>query len=126
MRAFSIDLRKRAVSLAKSGRYTLDEIADLLGIGKSTIQKYTHQERVVGHLRPFQRKPDERAARNDPRIHAAVFARWEERNDSTLAEYGEAVEEHCGVVMGLPSMCRLLKKLGLRRKKNGSRDRTRS
>lgn len=123
MRAFSLDLRKRAVALTKSGRYTLDEIADLLGIGRSTIQKYTHQERTVGHLHPFQRTPDERAARNDPRVHAVVLAKWKVCNDATLAEYCQAVEEQCGIVMGLPNMCRLLKNLGLRRKKNGSRNR---
>jgi transposase len=125
MRALSVELRERVVAAFRTGKYTVNQIARIFGISRSAAQSYERRERTAGNLQPRKRKLNESAAFNDPCVHAVIIAAWEERNDTTLAEYCRAVQEQCGVTMSEAHMCRLLKKLDLRRKKNGSRYRTR-
>lgn len=123
--AFSLDLRQRAVDLFLSGEYTKKQIARLLDIGESTLKKYIRQYQETSDLHPIKRKPRENAACNNPTVRYTIIALVEERNDGTLQQYCDALDERCGVRISVPSMCILLQDLDLRFKKNGSRIRTR-
>ena len=124
-RAFSLDLRQRAVDLFLSGEYTKKQIARLLKIGESTLKKYIRQYQETGDLNPLERKPRESAACNNPMVRDAVVALVQERNDATLQQYCDALDERCGIRISVPSMCILLQDLDLRFKKNRSRIRAR-
>ena len=125
MRAYSVDLRERVTTALRTGKHTTNQVARMFGISRSAAQSYERQERKTGTLQPLGRGSYPNAACNDPLVQAAIIAKWEENNDATLAEYCRAVKTKCDVVLSESRMCRILKKLDLRRKKNGVRVRTR-
>ena len=102
--AFSLDLRQRAVDLFHAGAHTKKQIARLLNIGEGTLKKYLRQQRETNDLNPIKRQPRESAACNNPIVHATILALVQENNDSTLAEYCDALEKRCGIRISVPSM----------------------
>lgn len=114
---FSCDLRTRAVSLLRAGSYTSNQVARIFDISRAALLRWDLQERKTGDLGPRKRQPSEKAARNNPIVHETLTVLVEERNDATLAEYRDALMQRCGIHMGISSICTLLQKLDLRRKK---------
>lgn len=115
MRAFSNDLRERIVAAVERGQHTLRQIADLFMVDVSAIVRLRQRQRQTGSIAP---KPH--GGGRQPKLDDAAQARLlelvRERPDATLAE----LREQLGIVCGLTTIHRALKRHGITRKKKSS------
>ena len=121
-RPYSPDLRVRVLRACEAGREKRSEVARRFEISASTLYLWLKQQREEGRRAP---KPHAGgpARRLDGRVLAAL-ARAE--NDRTLAEYAARYERQTGAPVSLSSVSRLLRRLGLPRKKRRSAPPSRS
>ncbi len=119
MAAYSMDLRLRVLRDADTGMPS-DELAEKYWVSRAWVDRLKQRRRETGEI----------AARKQTRwrtpiLHAhlaQLAALVREQPDRTLAELQEALRTPAS----LPTICRAVKKLGFRFKKNGTRIRTRS
>lgn len=119
MAAYSMDLRIRVLRDADAGMAS-DELAEKYSVSRAWVDRLKQRRRETGEV----------AARKQTRwrtpILHAQFAQLEalirEQPDRTLAELQDALK----TAASLPTICRAVKKLGFRFKKNGTRLRTRA
>jgi transposase len=116
MKTYSIDLRQKIFQAYERGVGSQRVVAELFGVSVSFVEKLFIQLRSTGSVEP---KPH--AGGPPSRIDAA--ARWrlrewlQEQPDLTLAELAERLEQTMSIKVGVPRLCRVLKELGLPRKK---------
>jgi transposase len=115
-RAYSMDLRERAVAAAQAGGLTRAEVAERFGISEATLYGWLRRLKEDGTCEPLPR-----GGGRQPSLDAAGMRQLgdivQEQNDRTLAEYLVLVEEKTGVEMSISAMDRALRKLDLPRKK---------
>lgn len=120
MRAYSRDLREKIVSGCARQLGSQRAIAALFGVSRSFVEKLLHRYRTSGELDP---KPQ--AGGQKPRLEAAawpVLRRLVQAHpDATLEELCTHVAAETGIRVSVPTMCRVLQRLRLPRKKNRSR-----
>jgi transposase len=121
-RAYTAELRERVLRACERGGLSRAAIAGLFGVGESTLYRWQQIWRAEG-----RREAKPHAGGPAPRLDEADLDKLEElvaeRNDRTLAEYAIALRERAGVEASAPTVCRALKKLDLRRKKDAARGR---
>jgi len=119
MRAYSMDLRERALLDSDAGMKAAD-VAERYHVSGSWVRLLKQRHRETGEVgpRPQRYGPHRMLA---PHLHT-LAALIQEQPDRTLAELKDAL----GTPASLPTLCRTIKKLGFRFKKNGTRVRTRS
>lgn len=115
-RAYSMDLRERAVRAALAGDLTRVEVAERFGISEGTLYGWLRRQKEEGSLEPLPH-----GGGREPRLDSEGMRRLKEivteANDRTLAEYRERVEQEMGVTLSISAVDRALKKLDLPRKK---------
>src|SRR3954452_21771704 len=114
-RAYSTDLRERALAAYEAGEGRQSEVARRYRIGERTLSGWLKTAREEGRPHPKPRRGGARPAGGEAATLAALVA---ERNDATLAEYAD---RRAGVRRSPSALCRALKALGLGRKKRRSR-----
>ena len=113
---YSADLRERVLLAGEAGLPPA-EVARRFGIGLSTVYLWRQQARAAGR-RCAKPHGGGRALGIDPAGEAILRALVAERNDRTLDEYGAHLAERTGrPPVSRPTLCRALRRLGLRRKK---------
>jgi transposase len=119
MAAYSIDLRQRILRAWERRLGSQRTIADIFGVSLAFVEKVLRQHRTTGNIAP---KPH--AGGQKPRLGAAaqaVIRRLMGANpDTTLEELCTGVTAETGVRVSVPTMCRVLQRLGLPRKKSRS------
>lgn len=118
MKAYSIDLRERAVSSVESGECSIPEAARRFKVSAPSVERWLARKRATGSCAPLPHAggvPRTLAAA-EATIRAAVKA----KPDATLQELCEHVE-HATQLQSDPSMmCRELARLKLPLKKSRS------
>jgi len=119
-RAYTAELRDRVLRACERGGLSRTRVAALFGVGESTLHRWRQAWRTEGRreAKPHAGGP---APRLDQAALDALKALVAEGNDRTLAEYAAGLAERAGVAASGPTVCRALKKLGLRRKKDAAR-----
>src|SRR3954471_2578973 len=127
-RAYSTDLRERALAAYEAGEGRQSEIARLYRIGERTLSGWLELAREEGRRSPKPRRGGRAPLGGEREALAALVA---ERNDATLAEYAARLAAGPGVVprpaapagvrRSPSALCRALRTLGLVRKKRRSR-----
>src|SRR3954470_65108 len=117
-RAYSTDLRERALGAEGAGEGRQSEIARLYRIGERTLSGWLELAREEGRRCPKPRRGGRAPVGGEREALAGLVA---ERNDATLAEYADRLAERTGVRRSPSALCRALKALGLVRKKRRSR-----
>ncbi len=117
MKAYSQDLRERAIAALEAGS-TQAEVAARFRIAKSTVEKWWYRQRDTGSCAalPQQHGPARRLEVCDDFLRTEL----QRHPDASLAELCERVEQVRGVVASPSMMCRELQGLGLPRKKSRS------
>src|SRR5689334_9597058 len=116
-RAYSTDLRERALAACEAGEGRQSEIARLYRIGERTLSGWLKLAREEGRRAPKPRRGGRAPLGGEREALAALAA---ERNDATLAEYADLLADRAGVRRSPSALCRALKALGLVRKKRRS------
>src|SRR4051794_39736599 len=110
-RAYSADLRERALAAYEGGEGSQSTVARLYRVGKRTLSVWLKVAREEGRRAP-------RPHRGGRAPLATLVA---ERNDATLAEDADLLAERAGVRRSPSALCRALKALGSVRKKRRPR-----
>src|SRR3954452_15000320 len=117
-RAYSTDLRERALAACEGGEGSQSEVARRYRVGERTLSGWLKLAREEGRRAPKPRRGGRAPVRGERETLARLRA---ERNDATLAEYADRLAERTGVRRSASALCRALKALGLVRKKRRSR-----
>jgi transposase len=113
---YSLDLRQRVLAACDEGKMTRGEISDLYEVGESAIYEWLQRRRTTGSFAP---KPHTGGAASE--LDEAVLSELvEAENDRTLEEYAAAYAERTGRRYSISQICRGLKSVRLRRKKNAT------
>src|SRR3954469_6159061 len=113
---YSADLRERVLLAGEAGLLPA-MIAQRFGVGLATVYLWGQQARGEGR-RCAKPHGGGRTRGIDPAGEAILQAMGAERNDRTLDEYREQLAERGGPKVSRPTLCRALRRLGLRRKKS--------
>lgn len=116
MGPYSIDLRQRIVDAYRNGEGSMREIAERFAVVLSTVQNYLSLERATGSVAPRPHGGG-RTSKIDGARSQELRAMVDEKNDRTLDELVEQLEQRTRTRVSRPTMCRALKRLGLTRKK---------
>jgi transposase len=119
MAAYSIDLRQKILHAYTRGLGSQRALADLFGVSLSFVEKLLRRHRTTGDIAP---KPH--AGGQRPRLDAATATLVRRLvhgdADTTLEELCGQVAAQAGVRVSVATMCRVLQRLGLPRKKSRS------
>ena len=119
-RAYTAELRDRVLRACERGGLSRASLAALFGVGESTLYRWQQAWRSEG-----QRAAKPHVGGPAPRLDAKALDTLKdlvaERNDRTLAEYAQELDKRAGVKASPPTLCRALRKLDLRRKKEPAR-----
>ena len=119
---YSADLRERVLLAGEAGRSPAI-VARRFGVGLSTVYLWRQQARAEGR-RCAKPHAGGRTLGIDAAGEAILRALVAERNDRTLDEYRELLAVRSGgPQVSRPTLCRTLRRLGLRRKKDAARQR---
>ena len=116
MKAYSLDLREKIVQGCDKNLGSRQHIADTFGVSRSFVQKLLRRRRTTGSLAPLPHGGGGKPMLDDEAI-ALVGQLIKEQSDATLEELCEAVKKHRGIRVSVSTMCTMLKRLGLPRKK---------
>jgi transposase len=115
-RAYSEDLRIRIVKAYEQGLGSIREIAKQFQVGKNFVNDLLQVWKKTGSVSPQRQGGGVKPKLEE--IHLQKLQKMvEEKNDITLEELSERLEEETGLKVSLPTICRGLQKLGLTRKK---------
>src|SRR3954453_12794794 len=117
-RAYSSDLRERALAAYEAGEGRHSEIARAYRIGERTLSGWLETAREEGRRAPRPRRGGTKPVGGEAARLAGLVA---ERNDATLAEYADLLADRTGVRRSPSALCRALRALGLVRKKRRPR-----
>lgn len=122
MAAYSFDLRESLIKAYRDWDGSWEELAEQFGVSRSFFGKLLKQYRETGNLGP---KPHGGGPARivDKKDEIVIRKLIKQSNDDTLPELCEKFEEQTGKSISGPTLCRELKRMGITRKKNTSRQR---
>ena len=118
MKAYSTDLRERAVSSVESGECNIPEAARRFTVSEASLERWLAQKRATQSCapRPHAGGVPRQLAAAEAVIRAAVKA----QPDATLPELCEWVAQECKIKSDPSMMCREVARLKLPLKKSRS------
>ncbi len=118
MKAYSIDLRERAVSSVERGECTIPEAARRYNVSEPSLERWLARKRTTGSCAPWPHAGGvaRKLAAAETVIRGAVKA----QPDATLQELCEHVEQATQIKSDPSMMCRELVRLKLPLKKSRS------
>jgi transposase len=118
MKAYSTDLRERAVSSVENGECTIPEAARRYQISEPSLERWLARKRNTGSCAPLPHAGG--LQRKLATAEAAIRAAVKTQPDATLQELCERVEQATQIKSDSSMMCRELQRLKLPRKKSHS------
>jgi putative transposase len=116
MKAYSTDLREKIALLYDTDDYSLDEVADLFGVGRRTVVRFVQKHHAGLSLAP-QPHAGGYPALLTTELRSVLRDKVTETPDATLFELNSYLKTKADVSVHLSTICRALQKLGLPRKK---------
>jgi transposase len=114
MKAYTQELRERIVAAVDHG-VPRDEVAEVFGVGLSTIKRYLKQRRETGSVapKPIPGRPPKKLGP----LREGLSQQLGAVPDATLGQRCQLWEQSHGERVSQASMCRTIKRLGWTRKK---------
>ena len=119
MKPYSNDLRARIVDAYENNDHSQPEIANLFGVSLSTVKSLIRRKRETGSTDALPHSGGASPAL-DLKAQSFVQQLVKQNNDITLQEAVEKVHRKHKKKVSLSTMCRVLQKLDLPRKKSRS------
>lgn len=117
MANYSIDLRQKILHAYERRMGSQRALADIFGVSLSFLEKLLRRHRATGAMAPKPHAGGQRP-RLDGAGQAQVRQLVRDQPDATLEELCTRAAERTGIRVSVPTMCRLVQRLGLPRKKN--------
>ena len=118
MKAYSTDLRERAVRSVERGDCTIPEAARRYQVSEPSLERWLARKRTSGSCAPLPHAGG--VPRKLATAEAAIRAAVKAQPDATLQELCERVEQATQITSDPSMMCRALARLKLPRKKSRS------
>ena len=119
-RAYSDDLRSRILRAYERGRLGLEALADQFGVSYGYTKKIRRQQLQSGRVeRPLQSRYGP-VSRVTPEVEEQLRSELRRQPDLTLRELTERLEQSRRLRLSRTRLWEVLRRLGLRRKKNRS------
>jgi len=116
MKPYSTDFRTKIVETKQKTNESIQQLAERFGVSYSFVRKLRKRYEAKGTVEPAAHGGGKLPKLNFQQIEMVVEL-VEEDNDATLQQLGAGLEEKTGIKVSIPTMCRLLQKLELTRKK---------
>ena len=124
MKAYSLDLRRKIVESYDGGDKSQSDVAKSFGVSLSFVEKLLIRRRTSGDIAPLPHGGDIKPILDKDALELLrVLVKGQP--DAILAELCDEVDEQLGIRVSTPTMCTVLKKLDLGRKKVTARHRAR-
>src|SRR4051794_31924634 len=121
---YSEDLRRKIIQACERGTESQRKIAALFSVSQSFVESvWQHYRHSGGEWVPHRRRAG-RHARLDAACHARLHGWLAAQPDLTLKELIDRLHAATGIAVSEPTMCRVLRALGMRRKKRPSMPRS--
>lgn len=117
MKAYSLDFRQKIVETYEGGGISQRQLAERFCVSVFFVKKLFRQQRRIGTIAPLSRSGWQKSMVTD-QMREIVARLHSEKNDLTLSEVAAQIEAECGVRLSTPTVCRVIKRLDLRRKKS--------
>jgi transposase len=118
MKAYSVDLRQKIIETYENEPISQRHLAKRFRVAPSFVTKLLKQYRETGALDPKPR-PGRPRTLNAEQLQV-VQALVEAKNDITLGELCDALNQQLKIRVSEPTMCRIIQRLNLTRKKKSS------
>jgi len=125
MKPYHTDLRKRIVDAYEKAEGSVRELAVRFKVRPGTVQDYLNLKRETGSVEPRPHGGGPAPKLDDAGVRE-LRAVVEEKNDRTLDEIANELDRRCKVRVGRSTVWRIIDRLGITRKKNATRRRSRS
>jgi transposase len=120
VKAYSLDLRQKIIDTYEAEvMLTQQQLADRFRVDKSFIIKLLKQYLETGDIAPKPHGGGHQLKLNPAQLVSLVDI-VQENNDATLKEYCHLLEQKEQVTVSTSTMCNLMQRLDLRRKKNSA------
>lgn len=115
--AYSIDLRKKIISAWEAKEGSQRELAKRFKVSLSFIRDLLRQYRETGEIKAKKQGGDRRSKLQE-KEQELLKKMLAQKNDIYLREIQSTIKEQTGIEVSVSSLCRTLKQLELKRKKN--------
>ena len=119
MAAYSIDVRHKILQAYERRLGSPRALAHLFGVSLAFVEQVLRQHRTTGSIAPKPHTGGRRALLEEA-IHLLLRQLVRDDPDLTLHELCTRIAAETGVRVSVPTMCRILQRLGLPRKKSRS------
>jgi transposase len=116
MKPYSTDFRTKIVETKQKTNESIQQLAERFRVSYSFVRKLLKRYEAKGTVEPAAHGGGKLPKLNSQQIEMVVEL-VEEDNDATLQQLCAGLEEKTGIKISIPTMCRLLQKLELTRKK---------
>lgn len=116
MKPYSTDFRTKIVETKQKTNESIQQLAERFGVSYSFVRKLLKRYEAKGTVEPAAHGGGKLPKLN-PQQFETVVELVEEDNDATLQQLCARLEEKTGIKLSIPTMCRLLQRLELTRKK---------
>lgn len=116
MKPYSIDIRTKIIEARNNSNQSTQQLAERFRVSYSFVNRLFKRYDTTNSIEPLPHgggKPP----LIDPEQLNLVKKLVEEDNDATLQELSDRLKEKTGIEVSLATMCRLVQKLNLTRKK---------
>jgi transposase len=110
MKAYSVDLRQKIIDAHTEGKTSQRQLAQRFRVTLSFVEKLLKQYRETGSIAPRKRTkqtPTKLGAEQLPILEQLVA----ENNDATLAKLRDLLYVRTGILVSVPTINRMLKRL---------------
>jgi transposase len=119
MKPYSNDLRRKIVAAYENNDYSQSQVAQLFGVSPATVRNLVRRKRETGTTDALPHAGGKSPTLGE-KDHELVRQVVKANSDATLVELCYRVEQEHKKGISTSSMCRLLRRLGLGRKKRPS------
>ena len=119
MKAYSLDLRQKIVRAYDNKLGSQQQIAETFGVSRAFVQNLLRRRRTTGSIASLPHGGGRKPSLDDEAL-TLVRRLVNQQPDATLEELCETVDSHQRIRVGVSTMCMVLKRLGLPRKKSRS------
>jgi transposase len=116
MKPFSEDLRQRIVQVYEENTWSYEAVAARFQVSVSSVRRFVRQWRQTGHLTPAP------SGGGQPQKLGGEAQQWlldvaNNQVDVSQDELRQEVKAHTGMAVSQPTICRILQRAGITRKK---------
>jgi transposase len=112
----SVEIRRAIVRLREEEELSYEEIAEVLGIGRATVNRVLRRHRHTGRIEPLPRGGGNKSPIHD-RIASLLVAIVTRLPDATVAELADALSERASIATSRSAVQRALTRLGYSKKR---------